>query len=177
MTILNSPPSSRSSPSWRDSRSAHRLVVASCSCPCLPFFFTWISATHRSFARLRDRDLFRRCRLLCERRILQHSHWHVPGNRDHIRRVARSLPGHRSRPAPWRSSSEPSCSIRVSFPQAASAGPAQPATRSLATRLRMNGSFPISKASAVTTSARPAGFSLMFGAGALSGLLGIGSAQ
>jgi uncharacterized protein len=47
----------------------------------------------------------------------------------------------------------------------------------LATKLKMNGSFP-SEEGAVrhyNVQAVPAGFSLMFGAGALSGLLGIGS--
>ncbi len=47
---------------------------------------------------------------------------------------------------------------------------------SLATRLRMNGSFPDAGGLRHYNVQRvPAGFSLMFGAGALSGLLGIGS--
>ena len=47
---------------------------------------------------------------------------------------------------------------------------------SLATRLKMNGSFPDGKGMRHYCVHRvPAGFSLMFGAGALSGLLGIGS--
>ena len=46
----------------------------------------------------------------------------------------------------------------------------------LATRLKMNGSFPEAKGMRHYCVHRvPAGFSLMFGAGALSGLLGIGS--
>jgi uncharacterized protein len=46
----------------------------------------------------------------------------------------------------------------------------------LATRLKMNGSFPDGKGTRHYCVHRvPAGFSLMFGAGALSGLLGIGS--
>ena len=46
----------------------------------------------------------------------------------------------------------------------------------LATRLRMNGSFPSEEGVRHYNVQRvPAGFSLMFGAGALSGLLGIGS--
>jgi len=46
----------------------------------------------------------------------------------------------------------------------------------LATRLRMNGSFPSEEGMRHYNVQRvPAGFSLMFGAGALSGLLGIGS--
>lgn len=46
----------------------------------------------------------------------------------------------------------------------------------LATRLRMNGSFPTAEGRRKYFVRRvPAGFSLMFGAGALSGLLGIGS--
>jgi uncharacterized protein len=46
----------------------------------------------------------------------------------------------------------------------------------LATRLRMNGSFPTGEGRRKYFVRRvPAGFSLMFGAGALSGLLGIGS--
>jgi uncharacterized protein len=46
----------------------------------------------------------------------------------------------------------------------------------LATRLRMNGSFPDSEGTRHYFVRRvPAGFGLMFGAGALSGLLGIGS--
>jgi hypothetical protein len=46
----------------------------------------------------------------------------------------------------------------------------------LATRLRMNGSFPTAEGMRHYFVRRvPAGFSLMFGAGALSGLLGIGS--
>jgi len=46
----------------------------------------------------------------------------------------------------------------------------------LATRLRMNGSFPSEEGIRHYNVQRvPAGFSLMFGAGALSGLLGIGS--
>jgi uncharacterized membrane protein YfcA len=46
----------------------------------------------------------------------------------------------------------------------------------LATRLRMNGSFPEADAMRSYNVQRvPVGFSLMFGAGALSGLLGIGS--
>jgi uncharacterized membrane protein YfcA len=46
----------------------------------------------------------------------------------------------------------------------------------LATRLRMNGSFPTPEGVRYYNVRRvPAGFSLMFGAGALSGLLGIGS--
>ena len=46
----------------------------------------------------------------------------------------------------------------------------------LATRLRMNGSFPTPEGIRHYCVRRvPAGFSLMFGAGALSGLLGIGS--
>jgi len=46
----------------------------------------------------------------------------------------------------------------------------------LATRLRMNGSFPSEEGVRLYNVQRvPAGFSLMFGAGALSGLLGIGS--
>jgi uncharacterized protein len=46
----------------------------------------------------------------------------------------------------------------------------------LATRLKMNGSFPTPEgASSYNVHHVPAGFSLMFGAGALSGLLGIGS--
>ena len=46
----------------------------------------------------------------------------------------------------------------------------------LATRLRLNGSFPTSEGTRRYCPRRvPAGFSLMFGAGALSGLLGIGS--
>ncbi len=46
----------------------------------------------------------------------------------------------------------------------------------LATRLRMNGSFPTPEGpSAYNVQHVPAGFSLMFGAGVLSGLLGIGS--
>jgi uncharacterized membrane protein YfcA len=47
---------------------------------------------------------------------------------------------------------------------------------SLATRLRMNGSFPSPEGtSSYNVHHVPAGFSLMFGAGVLSGLLGIGS--
>lgn len=47
---------------------------------------------------------------------------------------------------------------------------------SLATRLKMNGSFPSEEGVRHYNVQRvPAGFSLMFGAGALSGLLGIGS--
>jgi uncharacterized membrane protein YfcA len=47
---------------------------------------------------------------------------------------------------------------------------------SLATRLRLNGSFPTPEGTRHYYVRRvPAGFSLMFGAGALSGLLGIGS--
>jgi uncharacterized membrane protein YfcA len=47
---------------------------------------------------------------------------------------------------------------------------------SLATRLRMNGSYPTSDGpKAYNVQHVPAGFSLMFGAGVLSGLLGIGS--
>ena len=46
----------------------------------------------------------------------------------------------------------------------------------LATRLRMNGTFPTPEGtSSYNVHHVPAGFSLMFGAGALSGLLGIGS--
>ncbi|MGO8818415.1 MAG: sulfite exporter TauE/SafE family protein [Terriglobia bacterium] len=46
----------------------------------------------------------------------------------------------------------------------------------LATRLKMNGSFPTPEgANSYNVHHVPAGFSLMFGAGALSGLLGIGS--
>jgi len=46
----------------------------------------------------------------------------------------------------------------------------------LATRLRLNGSFPDREGERAYNVQRvPAGFSLMFGAGALSGLLGIGS--
>jgi len=46
----------------------------------------------------------------------------------------------------------------------------------LATRLRLNGSFPdLSGERVYNVQNVPAGFSLMFGAGALSGLLGIGS--
>jgi uncharacterized membrane protein YfcA len=46
----------------------------------------------------------------------------------------------------------------------------------LATRLRMNGSFPTPEgASSYNVQHVPGGFSLMFGAGVLSGLLGIGS--
>ncbi|MBV9180300.1 MAG: sulfite exporter TauE/SafE family protein [Acidobacteria bacterium] len=46
----------------------------------------------------------------------------------------------------------------------------------LATRLRMNGSFPdLSGSRAYNVQKVPTGFSLMFGAGVLSGLLGIGS--
>ncbi|MFZ0959339.1 MAG: sulfite exporter TauE/SafE family protein [Terriglobia bacterium] len=46
----------------------------------------------------------------------------------------------------------------------------------LATRLRMNGSFPTPDGpSSYNVERVPAGFSLMFGAGVLSGLLGIGS--
>jgi len=47
----------------------------------------------------------------------------------------------------------------------------------LATRLRMNGSFPSEEGGMRNYNVQnvPAGFSLMFGAGALSGLLGIGS--
>jgi uncharacterized protein len=46
----------------------------------------------------------------------------------------------------------------------------------LATRLRLNGSFPTPEGTRRYCPRRvPAGFSLMFGAGALSGLLGIGS--
>jgi uncharacterized membrane protein YfcA len=46
----------------------------------------------------------------------------------------------------------------------------------LATRLRLNGSFPMPEGTRHYCVRRvPAGFSLMFGAGALSGLLGIGS--
>ena len=46
----------------------------------------------------------------------------------------------------------------------------------LATRLKMNGSFPTPEgASSYNVQHVPAGFSLMFGAGVLSGLLGIGS--
>lgn len=46
----------------------------------------------------------------------------------------------------------------------------------LATRLRMNGSFPdLEGTRHYNVQGVPAGFSLMFGAGALSGLLGIGS--
>src|ERR1700678_118114 len=47
----------------------------------------------------------------------------------------------------------------------------------LATRLRMNGSFPSEEGGTrqYNVQSVPTGFSLMFGAGALSGLLGIGS--
>ena len=49
-------------------------------------------------------------------------------------------------------------------------------TDSLATGLRMNGSFPdLSGARTYNVQSVPTGFSLMFGAGVLSGLLGIGS--
>ena len=47
----------------------------------------------------------------------------------------------------------------------------------LATRLRLNGSYPTAEGTAASYNVTgvPAGFGLMFGAGALSGLLGIGS--
>ncbi|MGO9404128.1 MAG: sulfite exporter TauE/SafE family protein [Terriglobales bacterium] len=57
-------------------------------------------------------------------------------------------------------------------PQALRSLPPDP----LATRLRLNGSFPDEEGQRAYNVQRvPAGFSLMFGAGALSGLLGIGS--
>jgi len=82
-----------------------------------------------------------------------------------------------SRPALWRSSSEAvllysAYVSRKARTQAQRSLPPDP----LATRLRLNGSFPDLEGRRTYNVQRvPTGFSLMFGAGALSGLLGIGS--
>ena len=68
--------------------------------------------------------------------------------------------------------------FRISFSKACSQADRDVPPDSLATRLRLNGSFP--DAGGVrhyNVQHVPAGFGLMFGAGALSGLLGIGSGE
>ena len=132
---------------------------------------------HRSVTRLRDRDLLRRRRLVCERRILQHSHRHVWKSRPRLGR----------RSEPFLATRIPTSALAIIFGAVLlysaylSRKPRPLDQRNLppdplATRLRMNGSFPdLDGPRSYNVQHVPTGFSLMFGAGALSGLLGIGS--
>ena len=124
---------------------------------------------HRSLARLRHRHLFRRRRRLRPRRLLQHPHRHVSRNRHHPRRHRRRYPRLQSPPR----------TIAIVFgvvllysayltaaPQSARSAPARSPTPSpVCASMDTTTPLPQGHKSYIVQRV-PAGFGLMFGAGA-----------
>ena len=132
---------------------------------------------HRRVPCLGDRHVFRGGSGLCERGFHQYAYWNVPGDRNHDGSPGWSRAGRESFHRDHRCDFW-NCAhlLRLSFQPARPGGAGDDHPDRLATLLKMDGTYPSLKGPVrYHVHAIPGGFSLMFIAGTLSGLLGIGS--